>query len=244
MGFLFLAKCTWKVVIGFSFALGILSLLSCTKDEDDLIENCISKCITIEGFITGGTDVEPLSDLRVEVTWANWGKDLSITKRKKAVGFTDEEGFYTLTFTVREDEETNGAYTGRIHGASGYFYCNGETPTIGSIWKQRHGETIERNYHFNERASVNINAEGISEMTSNGPFYLSINSRNESRQSCYKLLTWSKNNSNQEFSIGIPSNVRIELQVFTVEDNTAQVISKHSIELEKDETNSFTAVFE
>lgn len=98
----------WPLIVC-SVVLLVPLLGSCTQKEDDLAsQDCPGSCTTIQGRFTTAGRREGIANVLLEVVWKNidhtpFGN--GGISRRKATGRTNEEGFYQLTFLMREDEE-------------------------------------------------------------------------------------------------------------------------------------------
>ena len=123
-------RCTFLLVL-------VFGLSACNKLEDDYISKyCPSSCTEVTGKVLRSNG-QPFANVQVLATWKTGNgtfKGGGGTTRKKAVGYTDAQGSYTLRFLIRDSEMSYGRFEVALQGTncssshcpSSYLYWNKE----------------------------------------------------------------------------------------------------------------------
>ena len=148
----------------FPYLLIFLFLFSCVKKEDDLIsQDCVDECITIYGTLTTGNGTQPLKDVEVDVVWVKRqppGTFGRLIRRNKAVAITDNDGFYSMTFKKREDEDDQWSHFSlNIHTNENVYYSDCDE-NLTDMYNLPSDTLIMRNYYYPFNAFLKVIAIG------------------------------------------------------------------------------------
>ncbi|WP_461488680.1 hypothetical protein [Pontibacter sp. HJ8] len=180
---LFLPVCLLLIAAG---------LTGCINHEDDFISKyCPGSCTVVKGRITTADGTKPIRDVTLTANWDNsyhWGGG---TIRKKAVARTDENGYYTLSFLLRDEELEQGYIV--IESSldkQKYFICQSDdilqSETIGR------DTTILRDYYFPERAHLLLELTNRQALGPDDNLATKVSSLAgmEAGQECSQLVSW------------------------------------------------------
>lgn len=191
-------------IIFFFFLSAILQLSGCVNREDDIVPDCQSGCVTINGYITTGTGTEPLSNANIAVYWINTQYLSGGTVRKKAVTTSDTYGYYELDFPLREEELEEGFFDVKILIDTVEFLKCGKSNHNVGINELERDTVIGINYFIPRKAFVELVIANQEQIQTDDYFANSLTSRFgvDGRQRCGQYVAWGDR---------LSSNIKVEV---------------------------------
>lgn len=142
-----------KLKIAFVIGVTLLMTQACVQEvETGINQPCTTSCIQIQGRFTTEDGTVGISGLPVKLRWRGFGMFEGKT-RTIASGRTDEDGYYTFSFTPREEEPEKGSFSVTFDPASAYYAEENYFELFNLNPKDT---TVIRNYHIPLKARLKI----------------------------------------------------------------------------------------
>ena len=136
--------------------LGLFFLNSCSKEEDDLAsQDCNIDCTEIIGRIMTDNGTVPIPNLELTVIWDNRGLLGGGSIRNKAITETDDDGNYSLSFLIRDDELIEGQFLILYEEIDEDIYLVNNLKRI-SIFEIDRNTTLSINHNIPQKAFLNL----------------------------------------------------------------------------------------
>lgn len=153
-----------KIIYGF-----LALLMGCVNEIDEAFnEACTSSCVIVNGRFVTEDGTVGVADLSLELDWLNIGM-LNGTTRKIATGRTDADGYYSFSFTPRDEELTNGDFS--IEFTARDEHLIDKEQAYFSLPIVSRDTVLVRNYHIPSKAKVRLVISNLADISA--PDYLS-----------------------------------------------------------------------
>lgn len=212
-----------KTILLICIGAHLLTLTSCLEDESDLIsQNCIGSCATLSGLIMTGNGSEPLNNASLEVIWDNAGANGG-TNRLKAKGETDDNGYYEISFELREDELEEGFHRIRITVPNTYLqHCFDRGYYEFVVSDLTNDTTVTTNYGIPLKTTLLVKSIGASNMGENDRFTVHVTSpfgiNFSSGCGSGNLISWINEAPEEVFTLDVAAEQPVEIQVNITKD--------------------------
>lgn len=141
-----------KNCVRFCLAALVLSSTACEKQESE--EVCQNSCTTVTGRLVTANGQQPIPGANVVAKWMNiYG--LSVSAKGKAYCKTDDDGNYTLSFYVNDNELLDGYFQIFYSVDNNRYYTIGE-PSVGLYDVKRDTAFHLDNFVIPRKAYVNL----------------------------------------------------------------------------------------
>jgi hypothetical protein len=207
--------------LSLSIVLGIVLLISCSKEEDDLIsQNCEADCTEIVGRIMTDNGTVPIPNLKITVTWDNIPYLGSGTIRTKATTRTDSEGNYYLKFYLRDDELNEGGHRMFYDELNNDVFLRADLNGI-SLFQINRDTTLTINHNVPKKAFLNLSLLNLNQIQQGNSFITEFSYPRpfEFSQSVDGQVRGWNSESDQNHLIEIAGNQPIELKIYRTVNN-------------------------
>ena len=198
------------------FVLGIFLLVSCSKEEDDLIsQNCDEDCTEIIGKIMTDNGTVPIPNLQITVTWDNIPYLGSGIIRTKATTRTDSEGNYNLKFYLRDDELEDGGYRMSYEELNDGVFLATNLNGI-SLFEISRNTTLTINHNVPKKAFLNLSLLNLNDIQQGDSFsteFLYERPLGFSQSIDGQVRGWNNESPNNNL-IEVAGNHPIELKIY------------------------------
>jgi hypothetical protein len=153
-----------KLIYGF-----IILLLGCVNEiEEGFNEICTSSCVVINGRFTTEDGTVGIANLPLELDWSIMGM-LNGAHRKIATGETDANGYYSFSFSPRDEELTKGDFSIEFALREGHLID--ERFAYFDLPITSRDTALVRNYHIPSKARIKLVVSNLTDIAK--PDYLS-----------------------------------------------------------------------
>jgi hypothetical protein len=202
--------------LSFGIIIGVLILISCSKEEDDLIsQNCETNCTEIVGKIMTDNGTVPISNLKLTVKWDNIPYLGSGIIRTKATTRTDLQGNFYLKFFIRDDELEEGGFRLSYEQLDNNEYLRTDLNGI-SLFQITRDTTLTISHNVPKKAYLNLSLLNLDQVQQGNSFMTEFSYPRPSgfSQSIDGQVRGWNSVSEQNHLLEIAGNQPIELKIY------------------------------
>lgn len=202
----------------------ILSLLSCKEEVDDLDPQCETGCTIINGSLMTDNGDAPISDAKLTLKWDNIPYMGGGTVRRKAIGYTDSNGHFSLKFSTKNDELENGSFYLTHELGPEYYVIPNERIHLNGISRDT---VLQCDYMVYRKAFINLKLLHFDEMHSGGGDHFMTDFTYDTpsgfRQSSGGLgMSWNQESPTENL-VDVPGNKTLYLKIFKRKNNITTI---------------------
>ena len=214
-----------------------LVLMCCFELEDDLVsQNCTDHCTTISGRLLTNNGADGIGDVRLTAKWKySYGIEAGGIIRTKAIGRTDANGNYSLTFAMRDDEIAGGYFLVEYEvNESEYLTFANDYIFFPDL---KPDSTATLNYLIPKKAFIKCSVLNTAKLQPADYFATEFTSYmgHDGRSRSGSVLTWSSGFSG-DVTVGVAGNQPLYLktykrinEVYTTKYDTVTIIAGQTI---------------
>jgi len=220
------------------FAILVIISTSCRIIESDLeSQNCTNNCVTISGYLTTSDSTKALENINLDIRYKeDDGLGIVSLNRLKAQTTTDKNGYYSMTFGLRDDEVDTLAYSRfelKVYLTKEYLfeefkYGFHAVSNTDLVW----------NFYFPYRSKIRIQKKGIENMQQGDRILLTIESYGQST-----YLNFFPNDSSGVYYWDVPSLQHLILKTTIFKNMIESSYKADTVYTEKNDTLDYEVDF-
>lgn len=199
----------------------IIVLSGCVESENDIEPDCRSGCGTIRGYITTGDGTEPLPNVNLAAYWKYTPKMYGGTVRRKAIGTTDDKGYYELNFQVKNEELEDGYFEVELTvDTTEYLTHKKEGHHFGLPYDMRRDTVFRVDYFIPKLAFVEIVLKNQTQIQESDFFAIEYYFQNigvNGEQGRGMIITWESESSSNRV-LEVPAIIPVVVNTHKTKD--------------------------
>lgn len=220
------------------FAILIIICFSCRKIEDDLeSQNCTENCVTISGYLTTSDSTKAIANIDLDVRYKETdGLGAFSLNRLKAQTSTDKNGYYSMSFGLRDDEVDTTALSRfelNVYLTDNYLFKE-----YTYSFHAESGTDLTWNYYFPYKSTLKIQKKGIENMQQSDRILLTIET--------YTYPTYLNFYSNDSLGLyywNVPAHQNLILKTTVFKNNIESSNKVDTVYLEMNDTLDYDIDF-